>query len=236
MKKMVILTVAVFLFGVNLISAQAAKNGLDTLRYKSNPNYAIQLSMYDVYKMKQADIVMFGNSLTHGALWNQLLSRSNVFEMGIPSDILRGYLARLHYVIKLKPKIVFIMGGLNDIYNWTPIEDVFGTYVKILVELKANNIIPVVQSTTYSAKTYGKEYGGTAESNGGRNREVDKLNKLLLDYCTKNKIEYMNVTPLLSTSDGFLRPDLTWDGVHLKSEAYRIWAREVEKVLRKYNM
>jgi len=34
---------------------------------------------------------MLGNSITHGAAWNELLGRSNVVERGISSDVLRGY-------------------------------------------------------------------------------------------------------------------------------------------------
>lgn len=208
----------------------------DTLHYRTNPNYNLQIEMYNIYKKRQADIVMLGNSITHGALWNELLDRPNVVEMGIPSDILLGYLARLNYVLKLKPKIVFIMGGLNDVYNWTPVEEIFATYLKIINELKSKNITVVLQSATYSAKNYAKDWGGTPETNGGRNIEISKLNKLLSDYAKRNNIDFIDLTPQIITKDNFLRPELTWDGVHFKAEAYRIWAREVEKILAKYKL
>lgn len=233
-----IIFAAAFLF-ITPLSAQNTKStqpSKDTLRYRTNPNYQLQNSMYDLYNPHQADIVMFGNSLTHGAAWNELLGRPNVAERGITSDVLYGYEARLVSIYKLNPKIVFIMGGLNDIYNWTPIADIFSIYVRIINALKSKNIIPVIQSTTYASKTYGKEYGGTPEGNFGRNREVDKLNKLLSDYAKKNNLDYIDLTSLTADKDGFLRPELTWDGIHFKADAYRIWAREVEKVLAKYNL
>ena len=127
------------------------------------------------------------------------------------------------------------MGGLNDIYNWTPVEDIFSVYVRLIKELKAKNIIPVIQSTTYAAMNYAKDWGGTPESNAGRNREVDKLNKLLSDYARNNKIDYIDILPSI-TRAGYLREELTWDGIHFKAEAYRIWAREVDRVLQKYKM
>lgn len=213
-----------------------ANKAKDTLRYKQNPNYQLQLDLYDAYKTKKADIVMLGNSLTHGANWSELLGRSGVTERGIPSDVLPGFLARLNSVTKMNPKIVFIMGGLNDIYNWTPVEEIFKNYIKIISLLKEKNIIPVIQSTTYAARNYGKEYGGTPEVNKGRNQEADKLNKLLSDYAAKNKIDYIDLIKHFSDKDGYLRQELTWDGIHLKASAYIIWAREVEKVLRKYNL
>jgi lysophospholipase L1-like esterase len=208
----------------------------DTLRYRSNVVYPLQQSMFEIYKTRQADIVMFGNSLTHGAAWNELLGRSNAVERGIPSDVLYGYEARINSIYKLQPKIVFIMGGLNDIYNWTPVEDIFAVYVRIIKGLKSKKIIPVIQSTTYSTKTFGKDWGGTPESNYGRNREVDKLNKLLSDYAKKNNIDYIDLISLISGKDGYLKPELTIDGIHFKAEAYKIWAHEVEKVLLKYKL
>jgi len=228
----------VCLFSVQMFpqNSKAALPAKDTLRYRNNPTYPLQQAMFDLYKTREADIVMFGNSLTHGAAWNELLGRSNVVERGIPSDVLFGYEARMSSIYKLNPKIVFIMGGLNDIYNWTPVEDIFAVYVRILTGLKSRHIIPVIQSTTYSTKTYGKDWGGTPEVNFERNREVDKLNKLLSDYAKRNNIDYIDVNSLTSGKDGFLRPGMTWDGIHFKAEGFRIWAREVEKILAKYKL
>lgn len=208
----------------------------DSAKYKANPNYILQLEMFDIYKTKQADIVMLGNSITAGINWSELLGRNNVVARAIPGDNLQGFYARLNYVIKLKPKIVFIMGGLNDIYNWTPVEEIYKNYIKIVTTLQSKGIIPIIQSTTYAAKDYAKEWGGTPEVNAGRNREVDKLNRLLFDYAKKNNIDYIDINSKLSTPDKFLRPELTWDGIHLKAEAYKIWAEEIEKILNKYKM
>ncbi len=179
---------------------------------------------------------MFGNSLTHGAAWNELLGRSNVVERGIPSDLIYGFESRLNSVYRLKPKIVFIMGGLNDIYNWTPVKEIFTVYVRIINGLKSKNIIPVIQSTTFSASFYGKDWKVTSEMNRERNKEVEKLNKLLFEYARTNNIDYIDINTLTAGKDGFLRPELTWDGIHFKAEAYKIWSHEVEKILLKYRL
>jgi len=218
------------------VAQQQVAQKQDTLNYKTNANYSLQTELFNVYKTHHADIVMFGNSITHGAAWNELLGRSNVVERGIPSDVLRGYWTRINDIYKLNPKIVFIMGGLNDVYNWTPVEDIFTVYVRIINGLKSKKIIPVIQSTTYAARNYAKEWGATPESNLGRNREIDKLNKLLSDYARKNNIEYIDLNSLIAGKDGYLKPELSWDGVHYKAETYKIWAREIEKVLAKYKL
>ena len=228
----------ILLTAVSNIFAQEKKpvQPEDTLRYKKNPIYERQMEMFDLYKTRQADIVMFGNSLTAGADWSELLGRSNVATRGIPSDILEGFNARLNTVLKLKPKIVFVMGGLNDIYAWIPIEKIYTEYINLLTTLKVRGIIPVIELTTYAAKNYAKEWGGTPQVNAGRNLEVDKLNNMLINFAKENNIEVINLLPSIVGKDGYLKPQLTWDGVHFNAAGYRIWAREVENVLRKHKM
>lgn len=233
MKSLFTITIGILILVCFSINAQQVK---DTLKYRTNPNYDLQIRMFNLYKTKQADIVMFGNSLTAGAIWSELLGRSNVVGRGIPGDIIQGYNARLSEILNLKPKIVFILGGLNDIYNWTPVEEIFNDYIKIIQKIKSNGIIPVIQSTVFAGKDWAKSWGGTPEINAGRNKEVDKLNKLLFEYALKNNIDYIDLNSKMSTKDNFLRPELTWDGVHLNAEGYKIWAREVERILIKYKM
>lgn len=225
--------VALFLFSHKANAQQSAK---DTLRYNRNPVYDLQLRMFDIYKIRQYDIVMLGNSQTAGTNWSELLGRTNVTSRAIPGDILEGFAARMDYIYKLRPKIVFIMGGLNDLYGWIPIDEIFSNYIRIINSLQLRNIKPVIQSTTYAGRNWAKDWGGTPEVNAGRNREVDKLNKMLKEYAAKNNIDFIDLTPFIVTSDGYLRPELTWDGIHFKAEAYAIWAREIEKILQKYKM
>lgn len=231
-KTSIILFALLFLFS-SLNAQQATK---DTLRYKKNPSYDLQVQLFDIYKIRQYDVVMLGNSLTAGANWSELLGRANVASRAIPGDILEGFAARMDHIYKLRPKIVFIMGGLNDIYGWIPVEDIYLNYIRIINSLQLRNIKVVIQSTTYAGRNWAKDWGGTPEVNAGRNREVDKLNKMLKEFTAKNNIDYIDLNSLTAGSDGYLRPELTWDGVHFKANAYIIWSREVEKILLKYKL
>ena len=196
-------------------------------QYLNNPNYELEISKYKHYKLKQADIVMLGNSITHGTNWNELLGRWSISEQGIPSDITEGILNRMKYVYKVNPKICFVMVGVNDVFSWIPTETVFLNYKKIVENLKSKNIIPVIQSVLYAEKNY--------QSAENRNKEITKLNKLLADYAKKNKIEYINLNRKMSRSN-FLKSNLTYDGIHLNGNGFKYWGREVDKVLRKYSL
>ncbi len=205
--------------------------------YLSNPVYQQQIELYDVYKMPQADIVMLGDSRTQGAAWNELLNRGNAVGRGIESDILEGYLRRMGYVYKLKPKICFVSGGINDLYSGSyTVEQIYQLFVNIVAELKIRKIIPVIEATVFAGRDWGKAWNITAADNRFRNGEITKLNKMLSDYAKRNNIEFLDINQKLSTPDYFLRPELTWDGIHFKAAAYKIWADEVDIVLKKYKL
>lgn len=218
-----------------LVAKEPLINPADSSVYKNNPNYSLETELYDIYKTKQADVVMLGNSLTHGANWNELLGRSGVVERGIPGDLTEGMLNRLTSVIKLQPKLCFILAGVNDVYYWIPVEQIFNNYVRILALLKAKNITPVIQSTLYAGKDWGKEWNLKPEDNAGRNKEIEKLNNLLRDYASRNNIDYINLIDQMTEKD-YLNPELTYDGIHLNAKGFKIWGREVEKILRKYGL
>ena len=221
-------------FSQNKATADRTKS--DSARYLKNPVYDREMEMFEIYKTRTADIVMFGNSLTAGAAWNELLGRKDVVVRAIPGDITEGFYARLNTVVNLHPKIVFIMGGLNDIYGWIPVQEIYLNYTGIISNLKSNGIIPVIELTTYAAKTYAKEWGGTPEVNAGRNREIDKLNNMLKDFGQKNNIDVIDLKPFIVDKEGYLNPELTWDGVHFKANAYKIWAREIDNILTKHGL
>ncbi len=209
---------------------------------QDNPNYKLQTELYSIYKTKSADIVMLGNSLTKSVDWNELLGREGVVNRGIPSDILSGFKKRLDYIYKLNPKVVFIMGGINDIYNWTSVDEIFNTYREVVASLMARKIKVVIQSVIYAGENWGEEWLKVNnpdvkpyDVNLGRNKEIDKLNTLLKNFALSNKILFLDVNSRLK-SGNFLNKDYTYDGIHLNARGYKIWGEEIEKALKELGL
>ncbi|HEX9656486.1 MAG TPA: GDSL-type esterase/lipase family protein [Bacteroidota bacterium] len=190
--------------------------------FRRNPNYRTQTELYGVYKTQRATIVMLGNSITQRVEWQELLGRPDVVNRGIGSDVTEGYLNRLTYVYALQPRIVCVMGGINDLYSNVPVETVFQNYKTLLEELGANKIIPVVQSTLFVSPKW--------RDHETKNREVALLNGLLKQYAAENRITYLDVNSILSR-DGALLNEYTWDGVHLTASGYARWRDLLEPVL-----
>ena len=234
MKKTLYLFYLIVLIGITSTSfCQTSPN------YLANPLYQREIEFYKIYKPENVKVVMLGNSLTHGVEWNQLLGRNDVIEMGIVSDILAGFKNRLSYVYRVNPRICFILGGINDVYQWIPVEQIYNDYITVIENLQQRGIKPVIQSTLYAGREWGKDWLAQnnpklkpADVNAERNQQIEKLNTMLRNYASKNKIEFMDLNKLM-TRNNFLRSELTYDGIHLNAAGYKIWGREVEEVLRK---
>lgn len=190
--------------------------------YLKNANFGVQLAMYDLYRTTHAEIVMLGDSRTYYGNWNELLGRTDVVNRGISNDITAGFLHRLGYVYRLHPRICFIEGGVNDVYaNYTAV-DIVENLTMIVDTLREHNIIPVIQSTMFVARE-------RAEAEP-KNAEIQKLNQQLLAYCRAHSILFLDINALVST-DGYLRPDLTYDGIHLNARGYALWIPKIQEAL-----
>jgi lysophospholipase L1-like esterase len=171
------------------------------------------------------NIVMFGNSITNQGKWEEVLGRPDVLNWGIPGYTTGQLIWTIKNALHDHPgtKIWFLEGGINDISLGVPVKRIFKNYIIIVDSLQRNKIIPIVQSTILK---------NAAKAD---NKQVSKLNKLVKNYCLKNKIEYIDLNAFLSR-DGELIKELTTDGCHLQPDAYKPWAAVVKKILAKYGI
>ncbi|MFC1754721.1 GDSL-type esterase/lipase family protein [Thermoproteota archaeon] len=209
-------------FIVEVVKSKIKKDSLDERSYEKNIQYKAQTSLYELYAVRDVKIVMAGDSITYGVSWNDLLGRSDVANRGIGGDISEGLLHRLKYIYALKPRVCFIMMGVNDLQKDMPVEDVFNNYQEIIKGLIENNIIPIVQSTLYT------EYPKL-------NTKIKRLNGLLKKYSSENSIEYVDLNEVLASGDKLIE-DYTYDGVHLLGSGYDKWRQRISIVLKKHNL
>lgn len=191
--------------------------------YYKNQTYTMKTSNYDVFKTKQANIVMLGDSITYGVDWHELLGRQDIVNRGIGGDVTEGMLNRLYYVFKVKPKIVFLMGGINDIMSDYATPEKITKNQKLIIEkLKKQNIKPVITSTLYVSSSL-NNYKSI-------NAKVDKLNSLLKQLAADQEIDYIDLNSKLANGT-WMNSKYTIDGVHLLGNAYEIWGAEISKIL-----
>jgi len=165
-------------------------------------------------------IILFGNSLTAQGKWVELLSRTDVLNSGFPGLCTYHFLGLLqNNVLDKHPEICFVEAGINDITVGVSAEKIQENYAAILNTIQRNNIRPVVTLTLYE------------RNDPVSKAEVDILNRFLISYCQKNKIDYIDMNRFLTDSTG-LKAEYSVDKRHLNEAAYKIWAEEIEKVLK----
>jgi len=165
---------------------------------------------------------MFGNSLTAEGKWNSELKRFDIKNSG------RSGFTSSHFVwilqdavLKYKPKICFIEGGINDIGTGIPLSRTYENYETIVDILIQHQIEPVLQSTLYVNKP----------DDSVTNSKVESLNYFLSNLASKRNIIYLDLNQYLSENKK-LRIEYTRDGVHLRQSTYKIWAHEIDKIIK----
>ena len=176
------------------------------------------------------NVVLLGNSITD--FWvgydpdffvnNHLLGR------GISGQTTSEMLVRFRQdVINLKPKIVVILAGINDIAeNNGPIlpENILGN-IRSMVELaRFHKIQPVLCSLLPTKGFSWRPDIKPAEI-------VRNFNRQLEAYAKAESIPFVNYYDAMVDSDGGLRSDLTADGCHPNIRGYRIMEPILLKVL-----
>jgi alpha-glucosidase len=181
--------------------------------------YRDKLVQRYIKTMGDAKIVMFGNSITAQGKWAELLGRTDVVNSGLPGLCTYHFLSQVKPMITdLNPEVCFVMGGINDITVGVVPEKTQANYQQILETIVKNKILPVVTLTLYE------------QNDPVSKMEVSRLNEFLVRYCTANKIEYLDLNAFISDSTG-LRSEFAIDKTHLNENAYKIWAREINKIL-----
>lgn len=177
-------------------------------------------------------VVFMGNSITEGWKTNdpEFFSKNKYINRGIGGQTTSQMLLRFRPdVIDLKPKLVIILAGINDIaQNNGPIElkDIFGNIVSMIDLAKANNI-KVILSSVLPANDFPWKKGMEPAE------KVIKLNAMLEKYAIENKIVFVNYYPKMVDSEKGLDKKYTNDGVHPILAGYKVMEPLLQEAIAK---
>lgn len=192
---------------------------------KINYQYEERTTLFDSYVTQNTDIVFVGDSITQRCDYNELFGIS-IANRGVGGDTTEGVLNRIDDIIKLKPKKMFIMIGINDLGKGYRIDDIISNYKKILSEIseKLPNTKIYVQSILPINNSKATEVNINNES-------VIETNKRLASLCKEFNMEYIDLFTEFVDDNGQLNPKLSGDGVHLMGKGYLIWKDTVAEII-----
>ena len=179
----------------------------------------------ELIKNNQRDVVVFmGNSITEG--WSyfspDFFIENQFINRGIGGQTTPQMLIRFKPdVVSLKPKSVVILAGINDIAGNTgpmKIKNIADNIFSMAEIAKANKIKVYICSVLPA-----KDFPWSPGLNPSK--KVIKLNKMLIDYCYKNNIKYVDYYSKMNDGKGGLKvPEYTSkdDLVHPNKRGYSV--------------
>jgi acetyl esterase/lipase/lysophospholipase L1-like esterase len=175
-------------------------------------------------------VLFLGNSITEN--WMRLhpeFFSKNYVARGISGQTSAQTLVRFRQdVLDLKPKVVIINIGTNDIAQNTGLYDPNFTIGNIvsMVELAKANKIKVILASVHPATEFpwSKEIQNVAT-------KIIQLNTRIQDYAKQNKLVYLDYHAALKNQKNGMSPEMAADGVHPTIEAYKIMEEWAEKAI-----
>jgi lysophospholipase L1-like esterase len=130
-------------------------------------------------------------------------------------------------VVALKPKVVVINAGINDIAGNTgptTVEAIEDNLMSMADIARVNGIRVVLASITPAkAFPWRKEIDPRDE--------IHTLNAWMKDYATKNKMVYLDYFSALVDDEGGFQSNLTLDGVHPNAAGYAVMSPLAQKAI-----
>lgn len=175
-------------------------------------------------------VVFMGNSITQGwaKFWNLYFAGKPYINRGIGGQTTPQMLVRFRAdVIQLKPAVVVLLCGTNDIAGNTGpstlemIED----NIASMAELAMANGIKVVLCSVIPAYDYPWKPGLSPA------QKIPVLNGWIKEYAQKMGFIYLDYFSQMSDERNGLRAEYTQDGVHPNKAGYDIMTPLVEKAI-----
>lgn len=206
------------LLSLSAVAAVSTIASAQAQDWANHPRYAA-----DNAALTQApEVVFMGNSITDG--WDdhhaEFFTDNNYACRGISGQVTGQMLCRFYSdVINLKPKAVVILAGVNDIAaNQGPMDlEHIAENVFSMVELARQHGIRPIIASCIPADTipWNTSIVNTAE-------KVVKLNAMYKDYADANGITYVDYYTAMTTPEGGLKPEYTYDRIHPNRTGYEV--------------
>jgi len=223
------------------LDASAEKQRADRLQARLNdfPNFARYREANAAIgppAQNEQRVVFIGDSITDSWKLDKYFPAKPYVNRGISGQTTSQMLIRFRPdVIDLKPRVVVILAGTNDIAgNTGPIslEAIEGNILS-MAELAAVNGIRVVIASVLPVSDHNRNAAGAQIVQTVRRppEKILTLNKWIREFCERRGHVYLDYFSPTVDKDGFLRPNIANDGLHPNDKGYEIMAPLAEKAI-----
>jgi lysophospholipase L1-like esterase len=163
--------------------------------------------------------ILLGDSLS---LWfpsDRLPQTQLWLNQSISGDTTQNILRRLSDFAATRPRVVYLMAGVNDLKNGATDTEVLGNLRQIIAQLQYQH--PQAQIVVQSLLP-------TRMAWLTRDRAV-LLNQQLAAIAEQMQVQYLDLYDQMTDAHGNLHPDLTTDGLHLSAKGYAAWQQGLQQ-------
>lgn len=222
----------VSLFSQTISDCEEAKN--KNARYENQLNDWAELARYRAANLKilppakdEKRVVFMGDSITDG--WNlaEYFPGKPYINRGIGGQTTPQMLLRFRSdVIDLKPRVVVILAGTNDISGNTgpmTLEDTARNLTSMIELARANKIRVVLSSVLpVNDRVKNKTGGLLIQTKSRPNEKITAINDWLKKYAAQHDLIYLDYYAALADKEGTLRDGTNYDGLHPNAAGYKI--------------
>jgi lysophospholipase L1-like esterase len=175
-------------------------------------------------------MVLAGDSLSLWFPTDLLPAEQTWLNQSISGDTSSGLLRRLNLFAEAEPQAIFVMIGINDLTKGITDQQLIDNYLKIVQQLQQNHPDSkiVLQSIL--------PHGGDRMTSEKREkllthvpiRRIFQLNTRLATIARNTGVQFLDLQPLFADNTGFLRSELSTDGLHLSKGGYLVWRSAIQ--------
>jgi lysophospholipase L1-like esterase len=177
-------------------------------------------------------VVFLGDSITDGWRLNEYFPEKDYINRGISGQITSQMLARMKSdVIDLKPEVVVLLGGTNDLARGTSVETVTGN-IALIADLCAYNKIKLIIASVLPVSDYHMHVNPAFEMTRRRPpQQIEAINTWARQFAEQRSIGYLDYAAAMKDERGMLKADLADDGLHPNAAGYRVMAPLVQAAI-----
>lgn len=191
--------------------------------------YMIKNDIFENTADSTDEIVFLGDSITDIGDWENDFPDKNIVNQGINGDTTYGVLNRIDNLVRLKPRKVFIMIGINDIAKGLDTEKLLVNYNNILSEIKSGS--PDTEIYVQSILPINQKMADKYYTLKDGNKIISDINDKLEKIAADQNVTYLDLYPEFLNSGADLDSSYTLDGLHLNEKGYQLWVNEISNLV-----
>lgn len=249
--KAILVSLAIFITAIAASAQTPTPTPLDPLaaerlradnlqaRLRDFPNYARYREANSKLAPLAKDekrVVFMGDSITDGWKLDQYFPGQPYVNRGIGGQTTQQMLVRFRPdVINLKPKVVVILAGTNDLstYPGPFVLDGIKANLNSMVDLARAHGINIVLATVMPVSDYNKNAAGApiVRTVTRPPAQIDELNKWIKQLCKDRELVYLDYFSAMADEKGLLKADIANDGLHPNARGYEMIKPLAEKAI-----